>query len=218
MTFGEKLLNLRRARNWTQEELADKVGVTRQALSKWEANAALPDTKNVVALAKLFGVTADYLLCEDEGREAETNARPPRSEPRRVPWWKLAGWILLAIGLAGMLAIGLLASVDPKAVNYVTPDGEYIEHLGLAAYLIALNIEWFFALLAATATAGLLLLIVPAIRTAVKKSDPFASLRAETRTMYEKEAAAQRREVYDYAKREIRSLHEKESKKYSEEP
>ena len=62
MTFGEKLLNLRRAWNWTQEELAEKIGVTRQALSKWEVNAALPDTKNVVALAKLFGVTADYLL------------------------------------------------------------------------------------------------------------------------------------------------------------
>ena len=62
MTFGEKLLNLRRAWNWTQEELAEKIGVTRQALSKWEANATLPDTKNVVALAKLFGVTADYLL------------------------------------------------------------------------------------------------------------------------------------------------------------
>ena len=113
MTFGEKLLNLRRARNWTQEELAEKIGVTRQALSKWEANAALPDTKNVVALAKLFGVTADYLLCEDEGREAETNARPPRSELRRVPWQKLAGWILFAIGLAGMLAISLLASIHP---------------------------------------------------------------------------------------------------------
>lgn len=69
MTFGEKLLNLRRARGWTQEDLADKIGVTRQALSKWDANSALPDTKNVVALAKLFGVTTDYLLCEDDGAE-----------------------------------------------------------------------------------------------------------------------------------------------------
>ena len=85
MEIGEKIRSLRLKLGLTQEELAEKIGVTRQALSKWEVNAALPDTKNVVALAKLFGVTADYLLCEDEGREAETSARPPRSEPRRVP-------------------------------------------------------------------------------------------------------------------------------------
>lgn len=81
MTFAEKLLNLRRARNWTQEELADKIGVTRQALSKWEANTALPDTKNVVAIARLFGVTTDYLLCEDEGREMEAGQHGRAEKP-----------------------------------------------------------------------------------------------------------------------------------------
>ena len=62
MTFGEKLQKLRKARGWTQEELAQQAGVSRQSLSQWESDAAMPDTANVIALSDLFGVSTDYLL------------------------------------------------------------------------------------------------------------------------------------------------------------
>ena len=62
MTLGERLQRLRRARGMTQEQLAERIGVSRQSLSGWENDAALPDTVHVVALAELFGVTTDYLL------------------------------------------------------------------------------------------------------------------------------------------------------------
>lgn len=62
MTFGEKLQALRKARGWSQEELATQINVSRQALSKWESGASVPDTENVVALSRLFGVSTDYLL------------------------------------------------------------------------------------------------------------------------------------------------------------
>ena len=65
MTFGEKLQELRKARGWSQEELAGQIHVSRQALSKWESGGAVPDTENIIALSRLFGVTTDYLL----GRE-----------------------------------------------------------------------------------------------------------------------------------------------------
>ena len=64
MRFGEKLQALRKARGWSQEELARQINVSRQALSKWEFGAAVPDTENVVALSRLFRVTTDYLLLE----------------------------------------------------------------------------------------------------------------------------------------------------------
>lgn len=200
MTFGEKLLNLRRARGWTQEELADKIGVTRQALSKWEASSALPDTKNVVALAKLFGVTTDYLLCEDEGREFAANTQ---SAPRRISPLTLAGGFMFALGSAGMLCIGLLASIHPKGYG-----GSY----GLAAYLMYYNIEWFFALMVISALAGAVLLFRQAFR---KKLDESASVQAEIRAMREKEAEAQRRELYDSVKEEIRATRENAAKKDS---
>ena len=62
MTFEERLVQLRKARGMSQEELAEKVGVSRQAVSKWETGAAEPSTSNLLALAKLYGVDAGELL------------------------------------------------------------------------------------------------------------------------------------------------------------
>ena len=61
MTFGEKLQYLRKEQNWTQEQLADRIGISRQSLSKWELGAATPDTEHVVRLSRLFGVSTDTL-------------------------------------------------------------------------------------------------------------------------------------------------------------
>ena len=62
MTMGEKILAMRKARGWSQEELADRIGVTRQAVSRWESGAAKPDADKIIAVCDLFGVSADYLL------------------------------------------------------------------------------------------------------------------------------------------------------------
>jgi len=63
-TMGEIIRKLRRERNLTQEELAEQIGVTYQAVSKWESGASDPSTTNLMALAKLFGVSAEELLKE----------------------------------------------------------------------------------------------------------------------------------------------------------
>lgn len=62
MTFGEKLQDLRKQNNMSQEELAVQLNVSRQAVSKWELDASLPDTANVLAIGGLFGVSIDFLL------------------------------------------------------------------------------------------------------------------------------------------------------------
>ena len=62
MKLSEKIVNLRKARNMSQEELAEQLGVSRQAVSRWEVGSALPDASNILQLSKLFGVSADYLL------------------------------------------------------------------------------------------------------------------------------------------------------------
>ena len=65
MKLSEKIINLRKARNMSQEELAEQLGVSRQAVSRWEVGSALPDASNILQLSKLFGVSADYLLNDD---------------------------------------------------------------------------------------------------------------------------------------------------------
>ena len=62
MTFGEKLSSLRKQANLTQGDLADKLNVSRQAVTKWEGDVSLPDLENVKKLASIFNVTIDELL------------------------------------------------------------------------------------------------------------------------------------------------------------
>ena len=61
-TFSEKLLELRRREGLSQEQLADRLGVTRQSVSKWESGAAAPELTKLVALSELFSVSVDYLV------------------------------------------------------------------------------------------------------------------------------------------------------------
>lgn len=62
MTFGEKLSKLRKENNYTQEQLADILGVSRQSISKWESNITYPETDKLIQISKLFHCTTDYLL------------------------------------------------------------------------------------------------------------------------------------------------------------
>lgn len=65
MKLSEKILTLRKKSGWSQEELAERLDVSRQAISRWESGSALPDANNILLLSKLFGVTTDYLLNDD---------------------------------------------------------------------------------------------------------------------------------------------------------
>ena len=66
MNFSEKLLTLRKANELTQEQLAEKLDVPRQSISKWESGQATPELDKIVALSAIFNVTTDYLLKSSE--------------------------------------------------------------------------------------------------------------------------------------------------------
>lgn len=68
-TIGEKLFEHRKNANLSQEELAEKIGVSRQAVSKWERDESSPDTNNLIALAKLYNISLDELVLSDNQHE-----------------------------------------------------------------------------------------------------------------------------------------------------
>lgn len=76
---GARLARLRRAQNITQEELAERLGISRQAVSKWESDLAYPETDKLLTLSRLYGCTVDYLLT---GEEPVPPCPEPKSEPQ----------------------------------------------------------------------------------------------------------------------------------------
>ena len=62
MIFAEKIITLRKRNGWSQEDLAARVNVSRQAVAKWEVSQSIPSLDKIVQLSLIFGVTTDYLL------------------------------------------------------------------------------------------------------------------------------------------------------------
>lgn len=74
MILADKIINERKKNGWSQEELADMLGVSRQSVSKWESAQSIPDLQKILKMAEVFNVSTDYLLKED--MEPDTNATP----------------------------------------------------------------------------------------------------------------------------------------------
>ena len=64
-SIGKTIAELRKEKGWSQEDFAEKLDVSRQAISRWENGTALPDAQNILQISKLFGVSADYILNDD---------------------------------------------------------------------------------------------------------------------------------------------------------
>ena len=112
MTLGSKIQMLRKRQGMSQEKLADELGVSRQAVSKWELDAALPDIANVVALSRMFSVTTDYLLKDDADDEPGTE-----TNNRALSGKRLAGFIC-GVSSAACLFITYIIS---RFVPVMTP-------------------------------------------------------------------------------------------------
>ncbi len=124
MKFGEKLQTLRRAKGLSQEQLAEALGVTRQAVSKWELNASLPDVEKLLVLSDLFQVSTDYLLKESmvtPPAPAQNFVPPPR---RSVNIRLLVGAILTGASSLALFVVWVLSRVYPAtSVNHNPMEG-----------------------------------------------------------------------------------------------
>ena len=121
MTFGERIQERRSILGMSQERLAELVGVSRQAVSKWEVGDALPDTDRLLPLARALGVTVDELLGgqREEPVPQEKSSEPERPRKQEPGWfalhWYWLGLIPVAWGcymllnlLVGLVSIGLV--------------------------------------------------------------------------------------------------------------
>ena len=105
MKLGEKLQKLRKQNGLSQEQLAARLTVSRQAVSKWELDETMPDTENVLQLSRLFGVSCDYLLRDEVDDPGAVQPRPAAPGETHLDE---PGWIHNALVLSlGVCAVGL---------------------------------------------------------------------------------------------------------------
>ena len=124
MKLSEKIFSCRRRAGLSQEALAEKLGVSRQAVSKWETGEAVPEISKLLLMSRAFGVTTDWLLSEEEPERSEepTREEPPSHAPsgfgadavpgmlgRLVRRWGWLAGVYLAVSGALITGLGAMA-------------------------------------------------------------------------------------------------------------
>ena len=110
MILAEKIMQLRKKAGWSQEELAEQLGVTRQSVSKWEGAQSMPDMEKILQMSRLFGVSTDFLL-KDELEAAEPDVAPDEPALRRVSMEEASAYLALRREAAPKMALGTLLCV-----------------------------------------------------------------------------------------------------------
>ena len=152
MMIHEKITELRKKSNWSQEELADKINVSRQAVSKWELGQSVPDLANVIELVKLFSVSTDYLLTDLSMREEKKFIYYPRHEVNKsmtkITALAITLFVLGVIGILIMIAIAILEPMKYMIVFGPTYEGVVAYCYIYPEYFIAMIICAIFVLVA----------------------------------------------------------------------
>lgn len=161
MTFAEKLLELRKKEGLSQEELAQELNVSRQAISRWEMGTAMPDAPNLLQISKLFQVSVDYLL-NDEFTTNEELVWIRRTDIEKTPKGQNRTRLIIAgsmmgVGLLGMLILGILGSVIGG--TYIEQTESYTRaYTDFLGFLMVYNLGWLFLLCILVTIAGILML------------------------------------------------------------
>lgn len=116
MNFAEKMIELRRQQNLSQQDLADRLGVSRQAISRWETGAVQPTADSVRGLAQVLQVSTDYLLndeLDDPTPPRSPQPAPPQEEP--TPTRKHRKWLLALAALAAAAVLVLVTAMGTMA-------------------------------------------------------------------------------------------------------
>ncbi|MDE6293790.1 MAG: helix-turn-helix domain-containing protein, partial [Clostridiales bacterium] len=132
MSLGDKLAKLRKDNNYTQEQIADILGVSRQSVSKWESDIAYPETDKLIKLGELYNCSMDYLLKDDVDSDPPVNSdrtpiyfsfknfyyeRKSTKIIRGLPLWHIniglgrtaKGIIAIGFNAKGIISIGLFS-------------------------------------------------------------------------------------------------------------
>ena len=126
MTLGERIAYHRNRLGLSQGELAGRMNVSRQAVSKWETDGCLPDLDRLISLSGLFGITLDELVKGEEQEPADPAAAESPGAPAPRPaaqGQRTVGYVLLGVGLAmqGQFTVGMIMAFQGFLSSFMAP-------------------------------------------------------------------------------------------------
>ena len=111
MILADKIIEQRKKNGWSQEELAEKMDVSRQSISKWEGAQSVPDMGRVIRLSQLFGVSTDYLLKDELEQPESSPSTESDSELRTVSMEEASAFLQLREQNAARIALGVMLCI-----------------------------------------------------------------------------------------------------------
>ncbi len=108
MILAEKIMEERKKNGWSQEDLADKLGVSRQSVSKWESAQSVPDLNRILEMSRLFNVSTDYLLKDEQDHPANQTSEDSGKELRRVSMEEANAFLKENDSFARKISLGTL--------------------------------------------------------------------------------------------------------------
>lgn len=130
MIMADKIIDLRKKNGWSQEELAEQLGVSRQSVSKWEGAQSVPDMNKIIAMARLFNVSTDYLLKDEiemvqAPEDTKSTAMDNDPPARRVSMEEANEYLVKAESSARQISIGvMLCILSPIVLILLSVAGE----------------------------------------------------------------------------------------------
>lgn len=127
MILAEKIMELRKKSGWSQEELADKLEVSRQSISKWESAQSVPDMNRILLLSKVFGVSTDYLLKDEineEPRRGESLPEDAEAPLRKVSLAEAQAFLRYRALAAKRIPLGVLMCILSPIVLILLAAGQ----------------------------------------------------------------------------------------------
>ncbi len=156
MILADKIIRLRKKNGWSQEELAEKMKVSRQAVSKWEGAQTVPDLEKVLMLSSLFGVTTDYLLkdeIEDEEFTDEKDGAPVKritlAQANEFLEWRKSASIRIAAGtflcIIAVIPLLLLGAALEVPAYHIPENTAAVAGLTMLLILVAIAVAIFIS-------------------------------------------------------------------------
>lgn len=136
MTIGEKLLNLRKQKNLSQEEVANRLNVSRQTISKWETDQSTPDLDKIGPLCELFEISADELIIGESTIKSETTNEQEEKNQFADNRKKRAQGIGRGMLLYFIAIAWIMISIPVMMMNPIVASAIFLIICGVATYLI----------------------------------------------------------------------------------